>query len=229
MGEVYKITNTINGKCYIGITKNSFRKRYNHRDDWWNAPTASKVLKKAVDKYGSDNFIVEIIEECKLSVLESREKYYIDLYNSFSPNGYNLTTGGNYNYSVSLESKKKNSRTNKERYKKGAVTWNKGKSLTEEHKKRSSNTKKRKFANGELVTWNKGLKLGKMKKEHVENSAKAHKKRVVCINPDNNQVVKEYEGLIDTKKDGFTPSCVSLCCKNKIKLHKGFNWEYVNN
>jgi len=62
MGQVYKITNTITNQSYIGITKNTFRIRYNCRDDWWNK-NHNQYLHNSVLKYGPTNFTVEILEE----------------------------------------------------------------------------------------------------------------------------------------------------------------------
>lgn len=64
--------------------------------------------------------------------------------------------------------------------------------------------------------------------KHTLNSANAHKKKIMCINPNTNEIIKIYNGLIDTKVDGFNPSCVCLCCKGKIKTHKKFIWKYVS-
>tara|TARA_R100001086_G_scaffold236386_2_gene159816 strand:- start:708 stop:1394 length:687 start_codon:yes stop_codon:yes gene_type:complete len=227
MGIVYKITNSINNKCYIGISKNTFRKRYNHRDDWWNAPSVNKILKQSIEKHGYENFKVEILENCEKTELEEKEKYYINKFNSFIPNGYNLTTGGSYSYEVSIESKLKNSETNKNRYKNGAVVWNKGKKLTKVHKEKNSKTKKKLYNEGKLIPWNKGKKIGPMKKSHILKSAKAHKKQIKRINKTTLEVEKIYEGLIDAKCDGFNPSCISQCCKKKLKSHKGYFWEYL--
>lgn len=226
MGCVYKITNTINNKCYIGVTKHTFRKRYNCRDDWWNATRVNRHLKNAVNKYGPEFFIVEILETCEKEKLEVREKYYIEFYNSYE-NGYNLTSGGFYNYEVSEESKRKNSEINKKRYENGAVTWNKGKKLSESHKKRSSETKKKNYNSGKTIPWNKGKKTGRPSEQAILNSAKAHMKRVDCYK--DGKLVKTYESQKETKKDGFNPAQVSLCCNNKARTHRGHVFKFTNN
>ena len=50
-------------------------------------------IKRAILKYGKENFSIEILEECPKELLNDREKYYIKLYNSYN-SGYNSTLGG---------------------------------------------------------------------------------------------------------------------------------------
>ena len=92
MGEIYKITNLVNDKCYIGKTKYESAIRWR---DHINGYHPSSSIHKAIKKYGINNFSFEIIEnnvsECLLNDLE---QYYINLFNSKTPNGYNLTDGG---------------------------------------------------------------------------------------------------------------------------------------
>lgn len=213
MGIVYKITNIINNKCYIGITKKTFRQRYNYTDKWWST-TTNDHLKNSVKKYGSENFIVEILEKCDNRLLEQREIHYIEKFDSFK-NGYNKTTGGSYNYNLSHETKQKISKS-----KKGCVSHNKGRKMSEESRAKLSKSLKGK------VAWNKGLKTGSMKNEHIVKSANAHKKKVLQICKETGDILREYDGIIDSKKDGFNPSCVTLCCKGRIKTHKNYIWKY---
>lgn len=93
MGCIYKITNNINNKAYIGYTTQSFEHRMKqHKNDDIQHDT---LLGRAIAKYGWDNFSCEIIECCddKENLLEL-EKYYIKKFNSYKPNGYNMTLGG---------------------------------------------------------------------------------------------------------------------------------------
>lgn len=226
MGIVYKITNKINNKCYIGITKHSFRKRYNHKDDWWNAPSVNPLLKNAVNKYGSVNFEVSIVEEVKKEELEKREIFYIKHFNSMSPGGYNLTSGGNYKYEVSLETKIKMKKAQKRIVESGKVIWNKNKKLSKTHINNIKKTKKENFKSGKVVAWNKNKKTGPMSEQAKINSGNAHKKPIICKDKDLN-IIKKYDGAIDAKKNGFNPSGITLCCKGKIKTHRGLFWEYA--
>jgi len=95
------ITNKKNGKKYIGQTIQKFSRRWSHHLNQGNA------LFSAVKKYGKDNFKQEIIDEAKtIEELNSKEKFWIKKHNTLSPNGYNLTTGGE-GFTVSEESKKR--------------------------------------------------------------------------------------------------------------------------
>lgn len=93
IGCIYRIINNINNKCYVGYTTGSFDVRMRkHKNDDTHLNT---ILGRAIKKYGWDNFQCEIVEECdnKYDLLE-KEKYYIRYYNSLTPNGYNMTIGG---------------------------------------------------------------------------------------------------------------------------------------
>lgn len=79
---VYKITNIVNGKLYVGSSKNIYQRWKNHKNMLKRNEYHSQHLQAAWNKYGEDKFIFEIIEECKESNLLIREQYYIDLYNS---------------------------------------------------------------------------------------------------------------------------------------------------
>ena len=88
-GYIYKTTNNTNGKIYIG-------KKHSKKfvKDYYGS---GKLINRAIDKYGLENFTVEMIEECEtLEELNNREVYYIEFFNShFSlGNGYNIDLGG---------------------------------------------------------------------------------------------------------------------------------------
>ena len=83
---IYKTTNLINGKIYVGKdTKNN--------PDYFGSGV---ILKKAIEKYGKENFHKEIIEYCDTyEQLNEREKYWIKELNVIDKHiGYNLTQGG---------------------------------------------------------------------------------------------------------------------------------------
>lgn len=104
MGYIYKITNTLNNKVYIGQTVKTVERRFNQHKNNSNKPYFSQiVLYKAFNKYGFENFKCETIEEVPNELLNEREKYWIEYYDSYF-DGYNSTLGGRatqlYNWDV---------------------------------------------------------------------------------------------------------------------------------
>ena len=87
---IYKITNKINNKIYIGQSIDIERRWWEHKHD----DNHNSLIHLAIKKYGEKNFTFEIIEECNQNQLDEREQYWIKTYNSFEE-GYNLTRGGN--------------------------------------------------------------------------------------------------------------------------------------
>lgn len=95
MGYIYKITNKINSKVYIGQTIRTISTRWNEHIRKANLLEDKYPLYKAINKYGKENFIIEELEECSDNLLDEREIYWIHYYNSFnSKMGYNCTSGG---------------------------------------------------------------------------------------------------------------------------------------
>lgn len=93
---IYKWTNKINNKSYIGQSINIEQRRRQHiaSSYYTKSNTYNTAFHKAIRKYTENNFVFEILCICKPEELDVLEKYYIDKYNSLVPNGYNMTTGG---------------------------------------------------------------------------------------------------------------------------------------
>lgn len=106
---IYKITNKITNKSYIGQSINieSRWSKEKSRAFQPNCEEYNKTLFKSFRKHGLENFTFEIIEECPMDQLDEKEQYYISLYDTYFQ-GYNETTGGqagNFNtcYKISKE------------------------------------------------------------------------------------------------------------------------------
>lgn len=96
IGYIYKITNKINGKCYIGQTSKFYKKRWNeHKNTAFNKSKISYnyPLYKAFRKYGVSNFEFKVIEKCEIQNLNKREMYWISYFDSYNK-GYNQNLGG---------------------------------------------------------------------------------------------------------------------------------------
>ena len=98
MGFIYKITNDINGKIYIGKTElpDPYKRWKEHLQDYDRRRCEKRPLYAAMNKYGTEHFHFEVIEQTDNTV--ERERYWIDTlrtYVGFSDcNGYNATLGG---------------------------------------------------------------------------------------------------------------------------------------
>ena len=149
---IYKSTNKITGKVYIGQTKNTLDKRIKgHLKE--SKLESNRPFMLSIKKYGVDNFIFETIDSANnLDELNDKEIYWINFYNSVSPNGYNVTGGGQGKKTKTTEefskiiseglknSKKWQETKNSEEYKikmeKSFIGWFRGKKFSQEHKEK---------------------------------------------------------------------------------------------
>ena len=94
MGCIYKITNSKNGKAYIGLTTRTAEIRFKKHKSMIKS-FGCVALYGAMHKHGVEYFETETIYETsdKTELME-KEKFYIEFFNTLAPNGYNLTTGG---------------------------------------------------------------------------------------------------------------------------------------
>lgn len=93
---IYKWTNKINGKIYIGQSINIEERSRSHISSAYyiKSNTYNTAFHAAIRKYGPQNFDFQIICLCPVTELDTLEKYYIKELNTLVPNGYNMTTGG---------------------------------------------------------------------------------------------------------------------------------------
>lgn len=90
MAYIYKITNKINNKIYIGQTIRTIEKRWKQHLYRCEEKNDNNYLYNAMKKHGKENFYIEEIEKCKDEDRFERETYNIIKYNSMYPNGYNI-------------------------------------------------------------------------------------------------------------------------------------------
>lgn len=123
IASIYKITNKVNDKIYIGFTKNKFSLRINQHICMSKNQKYKSIFHAALNKYGKENFHWEIIYQSKdiNHTLNIMEPYFIKQYNSIE-NGYNISKGGEG--PIGRPSKFKGIKT-------GNIPWNKGKKCPE--------------------------------------------------------------------------------------------------
>jgi group I intron endonuclease len=137
--SIYKATNTINGKVYIGFDSNWPKRKKRHLSDSSNEKSKgfNDIFHKAIRKYGKENFDWQIIYQSKdgKHCLKSMEEYFIKENNSYiyfnNSNGYNMTLGGEgmLGFKHSEKSKIKNSVSSGKNFK----VWHKDGELIEEN------------------------------------------------------------------------------------------------
>ena len=203
-GIVYKITNNINGKAYVGQTIRSLNARIKQ-----HMTCKRCIMHKAFKKYGFENFTIEILDTAySKEELNQKEIYWISKFDTFK-NGYNLCEGGGQTsgYHHTEKSKKIMSE-----YKKDLYNGENNPFYNKQHSEKSK--KKMSEARKGMAHLNDN-QVKKLRESHF------HKK---VINLDTNKVfdsVKEaanFYGLKDTH--------ISRVCKGKRKRTGGFRWMY---
>lgn len=92
---IYCIENLVNGKKYIGLSRNIFQRFNRHKNSLNGGYHTNEHLQSAWNKYGENNFSFSIIEVCNEDELKNKEIYYIKEYNTQNRKyGYNKTSGG---------------------------------------------------------------------------------------------------------------------------------------
>lgn len=205
-GFVYKITNTENGKVYVG---QHMGKEFG---DYWGS---GLLLHKAYQKYGREKFAREIIEFAESKEeLNRLECQYIKRLNSCAPKGYNIAPGGRGGYTgePTEESRRKISRKLS------------GKPKSIEHRVKLSNARKGKP--GHKHTEETKKKIGK---SHlgIEPWNKGKGKEIIQMTLDG-AYVRAWESLTEAEQNGFNKSRISECAHGKRKHHRNYLWRFSN-
>lgn len=219
MGFIYKITNKINGKMYIGKTlfNNPVDRWKEHLQDYKRIKNEKRPLYSAMKKYGPENFDFEVLEETDNT--EERERFYIEHYHTYvgdsECNGYNATLGGDGKSYIKLdESDVIDYHMNHAGYVLGDTARNYGV---------DPETIKKILIKHNIV-W--------LKKNHACLLAVYMKTGGVAkIDPETNEIIEIYENTATANvemKKGRSQSYISNAC-NGAANHKayGYIWYYI--
>ena len=238
-GFIYITTNMINGKKYLG-------QRKFHRN-WQEYLGSGTALKRAIKKYGKENFERNIVCICCSLEELNQAEYNLSVFLNVveSPDWYNLKYGGGsmMGYSPSLETRKKISRANK-----GRPAPNKGIPMSEEAKR-----KQREAQSGEKSSWY-GKKhtdetKQKIREKHIgtqasqETKSKMSQQRQGKNNYDAKPIVqltiegvfiRDWDYLRQAARElHINEASICMCCRKQHKTAGGFRWvyakEYYNN
>lgn len=226
---IYKITNLINNKIYVGKDKYNNPKYFG----------SGCILKKSIKKYGIQNFKKETLEYCNTEEeLNLKEKIWIKkLKSQNSDIGYNISSGGDggdtlTNHPFRSEIIEKTTKAiNKIKYKisenhadiSGEKNPMFGKKHSEESKKKMSiNTKKCYKENPELI---KKLSERMKEKSKGRNNSNYNPTPILQFDLTMN-FIKEWKDLYSLKENGFNSKLISQCCMGRYKKSHGFVWRF---
>jgi group I intron endonuclease len=219
MGYIYKITNKVDGKIYIGQTIQVLEYRWRkHR----NVGSNCCYLKRAFNKYGIDNFDFKLICICFDEDLNKYEIQYMEKYNSMVPNGYNLRKGGNSGKHHE-ETKKKISESLKGRTDifRPKTNYRLGKHHSEETKKKISDALK---GRTDMIKNKINAKNIIIKEKNIVIKEKI----IIKINQYdlNNILVNSFNSIIEAANiTQISKHSISKVCNNKQKIAGGFIWK----
>lgn len=205
MAYIYKITNLINKKIYVGKTSFTIQKRWQeHKKDASKNNFKNRPLYAALLKYGFENFSIEILEECSNELVNKREVFWIKKLDSYE-SGYNATLGGDGalkgNHEEVFNLFESGANTHQIKEKTGYSLWH-------------------------IV---KILKLqGVSPKEISDRRVDSLKKQVVKIDKYTDEVLEIFPSVIAAQKSLNKSSAwhITEVCQGKRKSAFGYKWEY---
>ena len=198
-GLIYKITNTLNGKCYVGQTTRTPEERFvEHK----RCQTSN--IGREIRKYGVENFTVEVLEECEIrELLNEREIFWIAELDCMWPRGYNNATGGQGNRERTPESVAKMSR--------------KGMHHSDASRKQIALS----------LTDDKNPQYGKPLSDETKarlSAATKNKRQVICV--ETGEVFESMTAAARAKQSKVQD--ISRACNNPNRTAGGFHWRYKN-
>jgi group I intron endonuclease len=222
-GSIYKITNKINQKFYIGKTIKKLKYRFNNHCYEALSRNSTTYLHRAIRKYGKENFIIEEIELCNSDDLNEREIFWIS---TLKPQ-YNLTAGGEgiSGYKYTEEQRKKMSERRIGKYV-GEKNPFYGRHHSEETKQQISEFRKgKRFSKG--FTGKSHKEESKLKtSQTLKNNPNVKRVKVFQYDTEGN-FLREFQSITEAAKFvGTSPSNIKYTCEGRFVHCKGYKWSY---
>lgn len=224
---IYKFENNINHKVYIGQAidlKERYKKHcknikdINHQED----------LYQALREYGLQNFSYNVLEEYEFfdqDLLNQKEKYYINLFNSLKPNGYNMIPGGTNGAGLAKGKAVQQFSLTGEKLNEFYSAHEAARQTGIDYSSICSCCRKeQKFAKGYQWKWKED------NEQIIDISANINNQlKVYQYNKDTNVLIRVYENLTEaSKQTGYPKSAICNVCNYKNKSAYGYIWRYEN-
>lgn len=203
---IYKATNKLNGKIYIGQTIRPLDVRMAE-----HARQSASPFDRAIRKYGLENFEVEVIDTADtIDELNQKEIYWIKYYNTYEGEGYNACLGGDNTkgFHHRAESKAKMSEAKSRMYI-GESNPFYGKHHSREVCERFSEQRR-------------GRKLSDEWKRHISEGSSA---KVKVRNIETGEIFNSIKEA--AKKYNIIPTHITRVCRGRRNTTGGYHWEYV--
>lgn len=234
---IYCIRNKINNKRYIGQSDNLNNRWKRHKSDLKCGTHFNRHLQSAYDKYGLDNFEFIILEKCSIELLDEREVFWIDYYDSKN-NGYNLAEGGlgcrGYKHSEEEIIKMRMIQNPKSvvqldlsgKYIATFISCGEAASSLGKEScsgiKRCCEKDKYKKAYGYIWVYKEDYNNNNIDWNYYLNGMNVYQPVIQCDL--SLKIIKEWENAASTSIDGFSPSTVSSACNGKYNTYMGYIW-----
>lgn len=247
---IYKITNNVNWKVYVGQSINIMARWKDHINTLNRGDSRCTLLQRAWNKYGQENFTFEILELCSEDVLDEIEIKYINFYDACNTNkGYNIESGGNQCKHLSDKTKRKigdanrgrrHSEESKKQMSKSRTGEGNGmykKQHSEETKKKISDAKKGKPGHPSTDYQKECARLanlGKLKSEETKRKLSESHKGKIPYNKNQRPVYCiELNELFESpskagKKLNIHSGNIINCCEHIRKTCGGYRWMYAD-
>lgn len=216
VSRIYKITNDINNKVYVGKTTNTLEQRFKeHYSDSQKRKEEKRPLYSAIKKYGIEHFKISLIEECPTEKENEREIFWIAYYKGYE-NGYNATLGGE-----------------------GVCIYSREEILSLLNQGKTTKEICDKLKCCKDVVYNVAHSFNvslNVKENKLQQEMKSSRKKVYQLDKKTNEILQEFDSyssaakwLIENKyakgaKNGIT-SHIGEACKGKIKSAYQFKWQ----
>lgn len=222
---IYCIENTVNGKKYVGQSKNIKDRWRRHISELRKCKHNNSYLQDNWITYGESAFKFYVLEECSPELLDEKEQYYIDSLNSMSyGNGFNLTTGGIKGNTITEEIRQKMSKSVTESYtdelreirrKDTLEYWS-----NPENKKRILGENNVMF--GKHHSEEAREKMSEVKKSKHTISWRRDLTPVFC-----EELNKKFQDATEAGKQlSLDGSCILKVCKGQRRTCGGYHWSF---